>query len=90
MLIIEIATSEVRTIIAKSGKSFKLQTGFAKLQGSKYPVEFSFFPPVVDGVLIPYQPGNYQLSPLSFNVESGRLQINYPVLVRIPESGKSA
>lgn len=83
---IEEATLETRT--KKGGQStYQVQTAYAHTVDSngkptRYPQQIAVFPPRdATGNPVPYKPGQYELSPTSFKVERGFLDLNFINLV---------
>ena len=86
MLIIDIETSELQTLNKKAGGTYQLQLAYAHLVGrdgqpERYPREIKIFPSrAPSGNPVAYPPGQYRLSPRSFSVNNGRLELGFASL----------
>ena len=92
MLIIDIETPDLLTLNKKAGGTYQLQSAYAHLVGrdgqpERYPREIKIFPsrdPA--GNPVGYAPGQYRLSPRSFTVNNGRLELGFASLDPIKKS----
>lgn len=84
MLLIDIETSDLETLNKKDGSgTYHLQSAYVHLLGrdgqpERYPREVKVFPPRdPSGNAVGYRPGKYSLSPRSFRINNGRLELGF-------------
>ena len=83
MITIDIETSDLETLNKKAGGTYQLQSAYVHLldrngEPERYPREIKVFPPRdPSGNSVGYRPGKYTLSPRSFRINNGRLELAF-------------